>query len=229
MAKIVLVPGAYHGGWYYTPLIPALRDAGHDVFTISLTGLDGPVDRSRIAVNLDTHIEDVVSLVELEQLEDIVLCGHSYGGMVIAGAADRMPGRIKTLLFIDAIVPNSGDSVWSLWPTEVCEMFVAMAPDGVVTGPPPGVDRRARAHPLATFMQPITIGSNAYAVPNKVYALCAGDEGSPFWAFHERLSADPAWSTRKLTCGHDFMNQSPDQALQVILDAASLGQQSGQS
>lgn len=145
MANIVLVPGGYHGGWYYSPLLPALRAAGHAVYTISLSGLDGPATRPRMAINLDTHIEDVVSLIEQEQLDDVVLCGHSYAGMVIAGVADRVVERIRTLLFIDAIVPSDGDSVWSLWPDEVCAMFIATAPDGLVTGPPPGVDSRARA------------------------------------------------------------------------------------
>ncbi len=222
MAQILLVPGAYHGGWYYTPLVPALRDAGHDVFTISLSGLDDPADRPRVSINLDTHISDVVSLAENEQLDDFVLCGHSYGGMVIAGAADRLPGRIKTLVFLDAIVPNCGDSVWSLWPSAMREIFIAMAPDGLATAPPPGVDARARAHPLATFLQPISIGDHAYTARNKVYGLCAGDKESPFWGFHDRLSQESDWITRKLDCGHDFMNQAPDQALAVILEAAAL-------
>jgi pimeloyl-ACP methyl ester carboxylesterase len=222
MANIVLVPGAYHGGWYYSPIMPQLLSAGHVVHALSLTGLDGPIDRPRVSINLDTHIEDVVSLIELEKLDDVVLCGHSYGGVVIAGAAERLPGKIKTLLFLDAIVPNDGDSVWSLWPSEVCEMFVAGAPDGLRTSPPPGVDPRARAHPLATFLQPARIGSAAYSARNKVYALCAADNPSPFWAFHDRLDTDPAWITRKMACGHDFMNEAPELALNIILEAAAL-------
>jgi pimeloyl-ACP methyl ester carboxylesterase len=222
MANIVLVPGGYHGGWYYSPLLPALRAAGHEVYTISLSGLEGPTSRPRMAINLDTHVEDVVSLIEQEQLNDVVLCGHSYAGMVIAGAADRLAERIRTLLFIDAIVPQDGDSVWSLWPDEARAMFIATAPDGLVTGPPPGVDPRARAHPLATFIQPLRIGAKAYAARNKVFALCANDNPSPFWAFHERLEADPGWITRKMASGHDFMNKAPEEALKVILEAAAL-------
>jgi pimeloyl-ACP methyl ester carboxylesterase len=84
MSTIVLVPGAFHGGWYYSPLLPQLRAAGHDPYTISLTGLNGAEGRPQARINLDTHIDDLVSLIELEQLNDVVLCGHSYGGMVIA-------------------------------------------------------------------------------------------------------------------------------------------------
>lgn len=221
MANIVLVPGAYHGGWYFSPIMAQLRQAGHEVFALSLTGLEGPVDRSRVSINLDTHIEDVVSFIELERLSDVVLCGHSYGGMVIAGASDRLPGRIRTLLFIDAMAPNDGDSIWSTFPPEGRDRFIAGSTDGITTPIPPGVDPRARAHPLATFLQPIKLGAEAYAVPNKIYALCAADVGSPFYGIRDRLAPDPAWTTRELACGHDLMNEAPELALQLILDAAA--------
>lgn len=222
MANIVLVPGAFHGAWYYSPIMPKLRAAGHEVFTISPTGLDGPAARARVSINLDTHIEDVVSLIEHEQLSDVVLCGHSYGGMVIAGAADALQGKIRTLLFIDALVPNNGDSIWNTWPPEIRDSFIARSEDGLLTPTPPGVDPRARAHPLATFLQPIRLSDAAYNAPNKVYGLCAADVGSPFHAIHDRVSADPAWITRKLATGHDFMNQAPELALNLILEAAQL-------
>jgi pimeloyl-ACP methyl ester carboxylesterase len=222
MVSIVLVPGAYHGAWYYAPILARVRAAGHEVHAISLTGLEGPADRPRASINLDTHIADVVSHIELEKLNDIVLCGHSYGGMVIAGASGRLAGRIRTLLFIDALVPNDGDSVWSTWAPEVRDAFITASSDGVLTGPPPGVDSRARAHPLASFLQPVRLGASAYDVANKVYALCAQDEGSPFFPIHARLSADPAWITRKLNSGHDIMNHAPDVALDLLLEVASL-------
>lgn len=222
MANIVLVPGAFHGAWYYTPIMSRLRAAGHEVFAISPSGLDGPADRPRVSINLDTHIEDVVSLIELERLSEVVLCGHSYGGLVIAGAADALQGRIRTLLFIDALVPSNGDSVWNTWPPEIRDAFIMHAQDGLLTPPPPGVDPRARAHPLATFLQPVRLSASAYDVPNKVYGLCADDAGSPFHAIHDRVAGQPGWVTRRLACGHDFMNQAPELGLSLILEAASL-------
>lgn len=222
MANIVLVPGAFHGAWYYSPIMPQLRAAGHEVYAISLSGLDGPAGRPRVSINLDTHIADVVSLIELERLSDVVLCGHSYGGLVIAGAANALRGRIKTLLFIDALVPNNGDSVWNTWAPEVRDAFIMRAEDGLLTPPPPGVDPRARAHPLATFLQPVSLSDSAYDVSNKVYGLCAADVGSPFHAIHDRVAAQPGWTTRQLASGHDFMNQAPELALDLILEAAQL-------
>jgi pimeloyl-ACP methyl ester carboxylesterase len=222
MATLVLVPGAYHGGWYFSPILPQLRAAGHDVHTITLSGLSGSPGRTSAPINLDTHINDLVSLIEAEQLNDIVLCGHSYGGMVIAGASERLPGRIRTLLFLDALVPNDGDSVWSTWAPEVRDMFIAAAPDGLATCPPPGLDARARPHPLATFLQPIRLTKNAYAPKNKVYAWCKGQPDSPFEAIHNRVAADAAWVTHKLACGHDVMNEAPELALKLLVEVAGL-------
>jgi pimeloyl-ACP methyl ester carboxylesterase len=222
MANIVLVPGAYHGGWYFTPILGRIREAGHEVFALSLSGMEGPVARQRAPINLDTHVDDVVSLIELERLNDVVLCGHSYAGMVIAGAADRLPGRIKTLVFVDALVPEPGDSVWSTWAPEVRDQFFVNSQDGLHTGPPPGVDPRARAHPLASFLQPVRLGPAAYDVPNKVYALCAEDRGSPFYAIRDRIAGQGSWKVHELACGHDLMNQAPDLALRLILESAEL-------
>ncbi len=221
MATIVLVPGAFHGAWYFSPILPQLRAAGHDVHALSLTGLGGPEGRQPAAINLDTHIEDVVSYIEAERLEDVILCGHSYAGLVIAGASDRLPGRIATLVFLDALVPNEGDSVWNTWPAAVRDMFIAASADGLVTAPPPGVDPRARAHPLATFLQPVHFTGAPYDVARKVYALCAADENSPFVAIHERVAGQEGWQTHKLGCGHDIMNQAPDLLLNLLLETAA--------
>jgi pimeloyl-ACP methyl ester carboxylesterase len=184
--------------------------------------LNGPEDRVSASINLTTHIDDLVSLIELEQLEDIVLCGHSYGGMVIAGAADRLAGRVRTLLFLDAMVPNNGDSVWSTWGHPMRDHFIQGSTDGLLTPQPPGTDARARPHPLATFLQPIQLSDNAYAAKNKVYAWCNGQPGSPFEAIHDRVAADEAWLTHKLACGHDIMNEAPELALKLLLETAVL-------
>jgi pimeloyl-ACP methyl ester carboxylesterase len=192
------------------------------VHTVTLSGLAGPEGRASASINLTTHIDDLVSLIELEQLEDIILCGHSYGGMVIAGAADRLAGRVRTLLFLDAMVPNNGDSVWSTWGPPMRDNFIQASIDGLVTAKPPGTDARARAHPLATFLQPIQLSDNAYAANNKVYAWCNGGPGSPFEAIHNRVAADDAWVTHKLACGHDIMNEAPELALKLLLETAAL-------
>ena len=110
MASFVLVHGAWHGSWCWKRVRKALQAAGHDVFTPTLTGV---ADRSHLLsrdVNLDTHIQDVLNLIEWEELTDIVLCGHSYGGCVVTGVADRIPERIRSLVYLDAFVPEDGEN-----------------------------------------------------------------------------------------------------------------------
>lgn len=221
MADIVLVPGAYHGGWYFSPILPQLRATGHTVHAMTLTGLAGNDGGRAAAVNLDTHIADVVNLVEAQRLADVVLCGHSYGGMVIAGASERLGDAVRALLFIDALVPEDGESVWSIWPKETRHVFIDASPDGLTTAPPPDVDPRARAHPLATFLQPIALGTSAYAPARKTYALCAANAGSLFFGVRDRLSSQPGWTIENLDCGHDIMRDAPELAATTILKAAA--------
>jgi len=111
MATYVLVHGGSHGGWCYTRLARLLREADHLVYTPSLTGL---ADRKHLlspAVDLDTHITDIVNLLEYEDLSDVILAGHSYGGMVITGVADRALDRVGNLVFLDAAHPRNGESL----------------------------------------------------------------------------------------------------------------------
>jgi pimeloyl-ACP methyl ester carboxylesterase len=220
--NIVLMPGAFHGGWYFSPIVDDLRAAGHGVYTISLSGLDGPAQRPHVGINLDTHIEDVVSLIELEKLDDVMLVGHSYGGMVVAGASERLTGRVRTLLFIDAMLPADGDSVWTLLKDFNRDKFIDDAHDGLLTPPPPGVDPRARAHPLATFLQPLKLTSAAYAPRNKVYAMCNAQGGTPFERFYRQKASDPAWKVATLPSHHDFMKEAPIQARDLILSTAAM-------
>ena len=111
MSTYVLVHGAWHGSWCWKRVRKALQANGHDVFTPTLTGLG---ERSHLLsreVNLETHIDDVVNLIRWEELSNIVLCGHSYGGVVVSGVADRVPDRIGALIYLDAFVLEDGRSV----------------------------------------------------------------------------------------------------------------------
>ena len=110
MSSFVLVHGAWHGSWCWKRVRTGLQAQGHEVFTPTLTGV---ADRSHLlsrAVNLETHIQDVMNLIRWEELTDIVLCGHSYGGCVISGVADRMPEHIRALVYLDAFVLEDGEN-----------------------------------------------------------------------------------------------------------------------
>jgi pimeloyl-ACP methyl ester carboxylesterase len=220
MANIVLVPGGYHGAWYFTPMLGGLRSAGHSVHAVTLSGLGGGAAMHRPPINLDTHITEVIALIEDEQLTDVVLCGHSYAGLVIAGVADRLPGRIRTLIFLDAIVPRDGESVWSLWSEQQREAFIANSPDGIVTAPPPGVDSRARAHPLGCFLQAVALRQANYGVQHRVFVWCSAWRDGPYRAVHERVREEGDWEVHELPSGHDFMKDDPQGAQELLIAIA---------
>jgi len=107
----VLVHGAWHGGWCWKKVAPALRAAGHVVYTPTLTGLGERAHLANPAIDLATHVADVVNLLEAEELDKVVLVGHSYGGMVVTGVADRAADRIGRLVYLDAANPKDGQSL----------------------------------------------------------------------------------------------------------------------
>ena len=122
MATIVLVHGGGHGGWCFKPLARLLRNKGHDVYAPTLTGLGERAHLSRAGVDLDCHVNDIVALLHYEDLRNVVLVGHSYGGMVITGAADRASDRVGHLVYLDAMAPKDGQSL-----VDVAGPFMAAA------------------------------------------------------------------------------------------------------
>src|SRR5512143_1846187 len=116
MANYVLVHGGWHGAWCWDKVVPLLRAAGHSVYTPTLTGLGEQAALLTPEVGLDTHIQDMVSLIEANDLQQVILVGHSYSGMVITGVADRLPSRIRHLVYLDAAIPRDGQSLADLLP-----------------------------------------------------------------------------------------------------------------
>jgi pimeloyl-ACP methyl ester carboxylesterase len=187
MANFVLVHGAWHGGWCYRDTANELRGRGHVVITPTLTGVGERFHASSEAITLETHIRDVVGCIEAEELDEVVLCGHSYGGMVITGVADRMAEHIKTLVYLDAFVPEHGDSCHGLLPKamapEAAQQFLEgirgvareqhsgmVAPlsaemFGVTPERRDWVNRRCVPQALATFEMPILLSGRADAKP----------------------------------------------------------------
>ena len=108
MTTFVLVHGAWMGGWCYKRVARLLRQAGHEVYTPTLTGLGERAHLINRAIDLDTHVQDIVGVIRCEELSDVVLCGHSYGGMVITGVAEQIAAKIRSLVYLDAFVPENG-------------------------------------------------------------------------------------------------------------------------
>ncbi|KQW78092.1 hypothetical protein ASC89_14880 [Devosia sp. Root413D1] len=217
MANVVIVPGGWHGGCELSPFARRLRALGHDVFTPTLTGLG---DRSHLAVmrpNLDTHIEDVTNVVEFEDLSNVVLCAHSYGGMVITGVADRLAERISALVYIDALVPEDGDSWWRLMNDYFRTIAIEGADgDGFGVSPPAGMDVRCRPHPLASFLQTIHLTGRWKEVREKLFVYATGWSDSPFPPTVARLRRLPDWRIEELPVRHNVIAAAPEQFLAIL-------------
>jgi pimeloyl-ACP methyl ester carboxylesterase len=118
MATFVLVHGSMHGGWCWQRVAPLLRAAGHEVFTPTLTGLGERVHLAHPDIDLDTHIQDVLGVLEDEDLHDVVLVGHSYATLVIIGVADRLPERIAHLVYLDGPIAGEGQALLDFFPPD---------------------------------------------------------------------------------------------------------------
>jgi pimeloyl-ACP methyl ester carboxylesterase len=235
MTDFVLVHGAWHGGWCWKLVAPALRRAGHEVYAPSLTGLGERRHLASRAISLDTHIQDVVSLLEMEDLKDVVLVGHSYGGMVVTGAADRAAARIRELVYLDAFVPQDGRCLLDY---AVPERSARMREEGEKTGfvtPPPmslwGLTRREHLefvgprevpHPFATMTQKISIKNAAVlsALP-KTFVYCSSPATGSFDQFAARYRGDPAWRFHELKTGHDAMLLMPEAVSRILLEGTA--------
>jgi pimeloyl-ACP methyl ester carboxylesterase len=238
MSTFVLVHGAWHGGWCYKSVAQILRKAGHEVYTPTLTGLGERSHLMSPAVNLDTHVQDIVNVIRWEELSDLVLCGHSYGGMVITGVADKVPDQIKALVYLDAFVPSKGEAIADgLDPETLAGMRneAKQNGDGYLMSPIPAevfkVNERDAAwvndmcvkHPLVCFEQEIFL-TGAYAqVRKRTYVLATSwgsPPPSPFIPIAERLKADKAWKVVNLPYGHDVMVDLLRETADILLAAS---------
>ncbi|HZT50589.1 MAG TPA: alpha/beta hydrolase [Stellaceae bacterium] len=222
--SFVLVHGAWHGGWCWRRVADRLVAKGHRVFAPTLSGLG---ERSHLlspAIDLSLHITDVLNVLRWEELQDVVLCGHSYGGMVVTGVADKAAARIRTLVYVDAFVPESGES----W----LELRRRAFPPGPTIAPTraedfrvnerdrPWVDRLCTPQPAATSTEKLALSGAHRGIGRKVYVRAGEFPSSVFDGYYERCRSDPGWTAHRLPCGHDIMVDMPD-ALAEILESSA--------
>jgi len=237
MATFVLVHGAMHGGWCWKRVVPLLRAADHDVYAPTLTGLGERAHLAHAGIDLDTHVQDVVGVLAYEDLDRVVLVGHSYAGTVVAGVADRLPGRIAHLVYLDAAVAGDGQAVLDLFPPEfqAAERALVEAEGDGWRWPPPDpsvwgimdpedaawVRAKLVPQPFETFTQPLRLVNPAGFAGPKTYIACvaAGHDG---WrdAMVERARTEPGWRYRELATGHDAMITAPREVADLLLEVA---------
>jgi len=210
MAVFVLVHGAWSGGSGYQAVARGLRAAGHDVYVPTLTGLGERIHLATPGITLSVHVADVVNLIEAEDLTDIILCGHSYGGMVITGVAAALGARIRTLFYLDAFLPGDGQALWDIADDAARRHYIDAQRDNPgMVAPFPGSPRTLQPHPLLTLLEPVRFTGEEARVRNRTYVYATRDAPTVFTKFHERVCGDPAWKVRSIATGHVVMLDDP--------------------
>lgn len=200
-----------------------MATAGHEFFAPTYTGLGERAHLASTDNDLETHIDDVVGVLKFEELRNVVLIGHSYGGMVATGVADRSHDRIAALVYLDAFVPQDGQSWWDLTGETYRMLALARARhDGLTVLPPDHLDRRCAPHPLATFVQQLRLAGRERRIARRVFVFASGWAATPFRDQHERLKADPAWEVHEIDRGHDLMNTAPDEVMAILRRLVSI-------
>jgi pimeloyl-ACP methyl ester carboxylesterase len=248
MATYVLVGGAWLGGWCWQKVARQLRDDGHDVYPTTLTGLGERVHLASAQVDLETHITDVVNLIDFEDLHDVVLLGHSYAGLVVTGAADRIPERICELVYLDTAPLPDGGMLIEKFPPElrerVEEQVRELGEGWKFPIPPPqelanmasleGVDEdqlgllysRATAQPFGTYTQPLRLENPAREELPKLGIVCSFSLAQ----VQQMISSDnpsfrelagPGWRFVELPTGHWPMFSRPEDLARLLLDLPS--------
>lgn len=209
----VLVHGAWHGGWCWRRVADRLTAKGHYVVAPALSGVG---ERSHLKpedIGLMTQVQDVVGEMKWRDLDDVVLVGHSYGGMVITGVAEQLRERIAAIVYLDAFVPGDGQSLAELsgrtsWPEPVtpsrpASWFHVNAKDAA------WVDSKVTAHPTQCFTEKLKVTGAYQSIPKKLYVRAPLFAMNAFDQALERCRADSAWQTATVTCGHDVMIDQP--------------------
>jgi pimeloyl-ACP methyl ester carboxylesterase len=239
MATFVLVHGGWHGGWCWQKVIPLLEAAGHEVYAPTLTGLAERASELSPDVGLDTHIQDIVGLLEDRNLQGVILVGHSYGGMVITGVVDEAPERIAHLVYLDTFVPRDGESMVDVSPVVIWLLRRQAQGDGWripshgdygVTKEPDRswVLRSVTPQPLKTLEQRLHLKNPAIvSTKPRTHIECtgSGDVFSRLRPLLRRLLAPRAlppreagWRLRQLPTGHDAMITMPRELADLLLE-----------
>lgn len=219
----VLVHGAWGGSWDWRHVADLLAADGHTVYRPALTGQGERVHLASTNIDLDLHIHDIVNVIVWENLHDVVLVGHSYGGMVITGVADRVPDRIKHVVYLDAFAPENGESAYSILGRTGIDRPVTngfVIPTWVKGNPPPPHDVPM---PSQCFSEPITLTNQAAAARLPVTYILAVDPGKTpeqdaFYRFYERAKAR-GWKTVVIESDHNVQRSHPQELVKLLEQA----------
>jgi len=233
VSAYVLVHGAWGGAWIWRRVIGPLRAAGHEVHAVTLTGDGERAHLRRPDISLADHIADVLGLIEAEELSDIVLVGHSYGGMVITGAADALGARVRQLVYVDAMVPVPGEGWGQGHPPEIVKARMALAAQHDNALPPPdpkdfqigGADRdwllrRQVPHPFGMYRVPLHFDGARWAAMPRLFIDCNAPAYPTIDAMRVRVRQQPGWRVVEMATGHFPMVTMPAELMAHLLSVA---------
>lgn len=219
MATCVIVHGMWSGGWVFQPTARLLRAAGHEVFTPTLTGVGERVHLGTPETDLETHVTDIVNVLEFEDLHEVVLVGYSYGGVVITAVADRVPERVSALIYLDAWVPRDGEAVADLIP-DMAPRFAQIAREAgdgwrIPRDPP---HPRKTHHPLASLTRPARLTGAGDHLPRS-YVLFTENSfyHAPVMARMAQRAREAGWPYRELAADHTAPETHPEELAQILL------------
>ncbi|MDB5882330.1 MAG: hypothetical protein JWP43_2208 [Ramlibacter sp.] len=244
MANFVLVHGAWHGAWCWRHVVQALSARGHRVAAVTLTGVGERMHLMSPAITLETHIADVINAIEAEEMQELVLVVHSYAGMIGTAVADRMPGRLAHLVYVDAVVPKPGESWSSTHSSATREARLAAAaasPDFSFPPPDPsvfGLDgedrawvmRRQTPHPGHTYQAVLQFDAQRVAQVPRTFINCVVPPLGTIDAVRQRVADKGLWGGAwlagggarviEMQTGHDPMISAPTELTRILLECA---------
>jgi pimeloyl-ACP methyl ester carboxylesterase len=244
MSNFVLVHGAWHGGWCWRHVVQALAAEGHRASAVTLTGVGERMHLMSPAITLETHISDVINAIEMEEMDDVVLAVHSYAGMIGTAIADRMPARLRHLVYVDAVVPKPGESWCSTHTSATREARLAAAaasPDFSFPPPDPSayglegenhawVKRRQTPHPGHTYQAALQFDAKRVAAVPRAFVNCVAPALATIDVIRQRLTDSALWDGAwqggggarviELQTGHDPMVSAPRDLTRILLGCA---------
>jgi pimeloyl-ACP methyl ester carboxylesterase len=231
MATYVFVAGGGYGGFIWKKVASRLRARRHEVFTPTLTGLGERAHLASPQIDLDTHLQDIIGVLEYEDLHDVFLVGHSYGGMVITGVAQQVPQRLARLVYLDALVPQDGQSVLDIigpfWKTRFEKMtktqgdgwrLPSLAERSIGAT---GITVKTTAHPFQSLAQPLALKNPAASsVPHTfIYCTESGWSSEHIAPLAARARAE-GWDYYELATAHMAMLTMPKELADILLEIA---------
>lgn len=228
---VLLVAGAWTGTWVWRDVAKRLRARGYDVFSVTLTGIADRRNEFSPDIGLGTHIRDLITYVEMEDLRDLILVGWSYGGMVITGAAQALADRVVRLVYLDAYVPEDGKAVIDYLPPEGRAAHEASASRNEPVYPIPLeafgivdpkmhdlITPRLTDQPWRTFLEPVCLTGMTDRIP-KSYVFCAGPSSWLFQSTYERMLSNPEVQTQIIEADHFCMLSAPEITAESLVRA----------